>query len=212
MISTGTLYTLSAPSGAGKTSLVAALADGSTTVKVSVSHTTRPRRPGEVDGKNYHFASESEFSEMLDQGAFLEHATVFGNCYGTSRQWVEQQLATGIDVILEIDWQGAQQIKRQAPNSQAIFILPPSLEALQQRLTSRGQDDEDIIARRMAAALQEMSHYHESDYLVINDVFDTALTQLQTIIAGQHLRTEKQRAAQAELLTALLGIKNNDFS
>lgn len=205
MISTGTLYTLSAPSGAGKTSLVAALADGSTTIKVSVSHTTRARRPGETDGENYHFVSEGIFSEMLERAEFLEHATVFGNSYGTSRHWVEQHLATGIDVILEIDWQGAQQVKRQLPECQSIFILPPSLEALQQRLTTRGQDDDEIIARRMAAALEEMSHYHESDYLVINDIFATALAQLQTVMAAQHLRTQKQSAAQAELLAALLG-------
>ena len=204
MISTGTLFTLSAPSGAGKTSLVAALADASPTVQVSVSHTTRARRPGEIDGENYHFVDESGFKEMLRGAEFLEHATVFGNLYGTSRCWVEQQLATGIDVILEIDWQGAQQIKRQLPDSQSIFILPPSLDTLQQRLTNRGQDDDDIIARRMAAALEEMSHYHESDYLIVNDVFAIALAQLQTIMAGQHLRTEKQRGAQAGLLDALL--------
>ena len=205
MISTGTLYTLSAPSGAGKTSLVAALAEGSTTIKVSVSHTTRPRRPGEIDGENYHFVSEADFDKMLDRAEFLEHATVFGNSYGTSKAWVEQQLANGIDVILEIDWQGAQQIKRQLPQCLAIFILPPSLEALQQRLTTRGLDNDEIIAKRMAAALEEMSHYHESDYLIINDVFATALAELQTIMAAQHLRTEQQRAVQAKLLTALLG-------
>ena len=205
MNSAGTLYTLSAPSGAGKTSLVAALADDNTTIKVSVSHTTRAHRPGEIDGENYHFVSEGAFSEMLDRAEFLEHATVFGNFYGTSRHWVEQQLATGIDVILEIDWQGAQQVKRQLPECQSIFILPPSLEALQQRLTTRGQDDDEIIARRMAAALEEMSHYYESDYLVINDVFATALAQLQTIMAAQHLHTRKQSAAQTELLAALLG-------
>lgn len=204
MISTGTLYTLSAPSGAGKTSLVAALADGSTTIKVSVSHTTRPHRLGEVDGENYHFVSEDEFSGMLDRAEFLEHATVFGNFYGTSLRWVEQQLATGIDVILEIDWQGAQQVKQQLPECQSIFILPPSLEALQQRLTTRGQDDDEIIAKRMAAALEEMSHYHESDYLVINDVFATALAELHTIMAAQHLLTQKQQATQAKLLAALL--------
>jgi guanylate kinase len=204
MISTGTLYTLSAPSGAGKTSLVAALTDGSTTIKVSVSHTTRARRPGEVDGENYHFVSEPTFSDMLGREEFLEQATVFGNFYGTSRHWVEQQLAAGIDVILEIDWQGAQQVKRQLPACQSIFILPPSLEALQQRLTTRGQDDDDIIARRMAAALEEMSHYHASDYLVINDQFATALAQLHTIMAAQHLRTQQQSAAQAKLLEALL--------
>ncbi|MCL4106068.1 UNVERIFIED_CONTAM: hypothetical protein GTU68_058374 [Idotea baltica] len=204
MISTGTLYTLSAPSGAGKTSLVAALANSSTTVKVSVSHTTRSCRPGEIDGENYHFVSETSFGEMLDRAEFLEYATVFGNFYGTSRKWVEQQLAAGIDVILEIDWQGAQQVKQQLPECLAIFILPPSLEALQQRLTNRGQDHDEIIAKRMAAALEEMSHYHDSDYLIINDVFDTALSQLQTIMSAQHLHTHKQSTTQAKLLAALL--------
>ena len=204
MSTTGTLFTVSAPSGAGKTSLVSALVDSCETLKVSVSHTTRPQRPGETDGSNYHFVSEASFLEMLDRTEFLEHARVFSNLYGTSQIWVEQQLAAGTDVILEIDWQGAQQIKRLLPASRSIFILPPSRETLQQRLTSRGQDETDIIESRMSEAIQEMSHYAESDYLVVNDVFEQAHRDLQAIIASQRLRTDKQALAQADLLQSLL--------
>ena len=204
MSRTGTLFTVSAPSGAGKTSLVSALVDSCKALKVSVSHTTRPQRPGEVDGSNYHFISEAAFLDMLDRTEFLEHARVFGNLYGTSQVWVEQQLDAGIDVILEIDWQGAQQVKHLLPASCSIFILPPSREALQQRLTSRGQDDAEIIDGRMAQAIQEMSHYGESDYLVVNDVFEDAHQNLQGIIASQRLRTINQVKAQASLLQALL--------
>ena len=204
MNTTGTLFTVSAPSGAGKTSLVSALVDSGEDLKVSVSHTTRPQRPGETDGSNYHFVSEASFLEMLDRTEFLEHARVFGNLYGTSQVWVEQQLAAGTDVILEIDWQGAQQIKRQLPASRSIFILPPSRETLQQRLTTRGQDETDVIEGRMSEAIQEMSHYGESDYLVVNDVFEQAHRDLQAIIASQRLRTDKQAEAQANLLQSLL--------
>jgi len=204
MNSTGTLFTVSAPSGAGKTSLVSALAESCDALKVSVSHTTRPQRPGETDGANYHFVSEAGFLEMLERAEFLEHARVFGNLYGTSQVWVEQQLATGTDVILEIDWQGAQQIKHLLPASRSIFILPPSRETLEQRLTNRGQDEAEIINRRMSEAIQEMSHYAESDYLVVNDIFEQAHHDLQTIIANQRLRTDKQVEAQADLLQALL--------
>jgi guanylate kinase len=157
-MSTGTLYTVSAPSGAGKTSLVEALVQGDVHLSASVSHTTRPMRPGEQDGVNYHFVTQAAFQAMLSHNAFLEHAQVFGNYYGTSQQWVEQQLQAGRDVILEIDWQGAEQVKRLRPDSLAIFILPPSREALEQRLTKRGQDDASVIARRMAQAVDEISH------------------------------------------------------
>jgi len=204
MSSTGTLFTVSAPSGAGKTSLVAALATSYDRLQVSVSHTTRTQRPGEADGTNYHFVSEAQFVEMLDRSEFLEHARVFDNLYGTSQIWVEQQLATGIDVILEIDWQGAQQIKRLLPDSRSIFILPPSRETLQLRLTSRAQDEEAIIAQRMSAAIEEMSHYLESDYLIVNDIFQQALDDLQAVIASQRLRTDKQMKTQADLLLNLL--------
>ena len=202
--STGTLYTVSAPSGAGKTSLVSALIEQSRGVRVSVSHTTRPMRPGEVDGVNYHFVDEDTFLAMLQRTEFLEHARVFGNLYGTSRLWVEEQLAAGTDVILEIDWQGAQQVRKQLPDTRAIFILPPSREALEQRLNSRGQDDDAIIAARMDQAVKEMSHYVESDFLVINADFDRALIELQSIFTCQRLRTLRQQQALPQLLADLL--------
>jgi len=205
MSSTGTLYTVSAPSGAGKTSLVNALIRNNPSLRVSVSHTTRPRRPGEVDGVNYHFVTEPAFREMLEQAAFLEHAQVFGNLYGTSQSWVEQQLAAGTDVILEIDWQGARQVKTLMPQTQSIFILPPSRATLKQRLTERGQDDTSTIATRTAEAVQEMSHYVESDYLVVNQDFDTALAELQAIITAQRLRTARQQVELSKLLVDLLG-------
>lgn len=204
MTSSGTLYTVSAPSGAGKTSLVAALIQRCQDLRVSVSHTTRGMRPGEEDGVNYHFVSEQQFLDMLERTEFLEHAKVFGNLYGTSGIWVEEQLAAGTDVILEIDWQGALQVKRQLPDTRAIFILPPSRETLLQRLQSRGQDDEAIIATRMAEAVEEMSHYVEADFLVVNQDFDRALDELEAIINCQRLRIARQREALGELLKDLL--------
>ena len=204
MILTGTLFTVSAPSGAGKTSLVSALIDQCKDLQVSVSHTTRPIRPGEVDGVNYHFVAEEAFLAMLENAEFLEHARVFGNLYGTSQTWVEQQLSRGIDVVLEIDWQGALQVKKLMPASQSIFILPPSKATLEQRLTSRGQDDSDIIAQRMSEAVEEMSHYSESNYLIINNDFALALSELQAIITSARLRTANQVQTQAQLLQDLL--------
>ena len=196
----GTLYTVSAPSGAGKTSLVAALVDQNPSLTVSVSHTTRAMRPGEQDGVNYHFVERASFLAMLERTEFLEHAEVFGNLYGTSQLWVEEQLAAGTDVILEIDWQGARQVKRLMPATRAIFILPPSRDTLRERLTSRGQDDDTVIQRRMAQAEQEMSHYIESDFLVLNLEFDKALAELQAIVDCHRLRTP----VQAERLSATL--------
>ncbi len=196
----GTLYTVSAPSGAGKTSLVAALVEQNPTLTVSVSHTTRPMRPGEQDGVNYHFVKRETFLAMLERADFLEQAEVFGNLYGTSQLWVEEQLTAGNDVILEIDWQGARQVKRLLPDTRAIFILPPSRETLRERLTSRGQDDETVIQRRMAQAEQEMSHYIESDFLVLNREFDRALAELQAIVDCHRLRT----SVQADRLSATL--------
>ena len=201
---TGTLFTVSAPSGAGKTSLVEALLQRRQNIQVSVSHTTRPIRPGETDGINYHFVTEPVFLAMLERTEFLEHARVFGNLYGTSQLWVEKQLANGIDVILEIDWQGAEQVKRLMPDSRSIFILPPSRATLEQRLTSRGQDDSDTIQNRMSEAVEEMSHYIESDYLVINSDFDLALVELDAIVHSQGLRTQNRAPALAQLLTDLL--------
>jgi guanylate kinase len=204
MTRTGTLYTVSAPSGAGKTSLVNALLARHPDLRVSVSHTTRAMRPGEVDGVNYHFVSEATFLAMLERAEFLEHARVFGNLYGTSQIWVEEQLQAGTDVILEIDWQGAQQVKHLLPDTRAIFILPPSRETLEQRLNARGQDDPAVIQARMAEAVEEMSHYVESDFLVVNRDFDAALAELEAIITSQRLRTSRQREVQVELLRELL--------
>ncbi|WP_313089329.1 guanylate kinase [Pseudomonas sp.] len=202
--STGTLYIVSAPSGAGKTSLVKALLDAQPLVRVSVSHTTRPMRPGEVDGVNYHFVSRDAFLERLEQGEFLEHAEVFGNLYGTSQRWVEQTLEDGYDLILEIDWQGAQQVRRLMPQAQSIFILPPSQEALRQRLTNRGQDSDEVIDTRMREAVSEMTHYVEYDYLVINDDFSHALVDLQAIFRANRLRQAAQQQRFADLFKQLL--------
>jgi len=204
MTSTGTLYTVSAPSGAGKTSLVKALVERCPELVVSVSHTTRPMRPAEVDGVNYHFVSEESFAAMLERAEFLEHARVFGNLYGTSAVWVAEQLGAGLDVILEIDWQGAQQVKRLQPQTRAIFILPPSRQALRQRLSQRGQDDPVTIEARMNAAVEEMSHYVESDFLVVNDAFDRALLELQAIVTSQRLLTARHQESLTGMLQDLL--------
>ena len=204
MTSTGTLYTVSAPSGAGKTSLVNALIERCGGLQVSVSHTTRPMRPAEKEGVNYHFVSDNVFVDMLDRAEFLEHAQVFGNLYGTSSVWLEEQLDRGLDVILEIDWQGARQVKQLLPETQSIFILPPSRQALQQRLSLRGQDDPGIIEGRMNAAVAEMSHYVESDFLVVNKDFDQALDELQSIVASQRLRTARQQKILSGMLQNLL--------
>lgn len=202
-MSQGTLYVISAPSGAGKTSQVTQLLKSVEDLKVSVSHTTRPKREGEQDGVHYHFVSREDFEAMRDRGEFLEYANVFGNYYGTSQVWLQQQLDAGIDVILEIDWQGAQQVaKLMSPVS--IFILPPSREVLLQRLKGRGSDSQDVIARRTAEAITEMSHCHEFDYLVVNDDFDVAQQQLQSIIRAQRLRQSRQAEELKEMLAKLL--------
>ncbi|BAN51265.1 guanylate kinase [Metapseudomonas resinovorans] len=200
----GTLYIVSAPSGAGKTSLVKALIDAEPNIRVSVSHTTRGMRPGEVDSVNYHFTSREKFVQMLEHGDFLEHAEVFGNLYGTSQSTVLQTLAEGHDLILEIDWQGAQQVRHLMPQAKSIFILPPSQEALRQRLDNRGQDSEEIIERRMREAVSEMSHYVEYDYLVINDDFATALEDLKAIFRANQLRHAPQQVRHGVLLAQLL--------
>ena len=200
----GTLYIVSAPSGAGKTSLVKALLDSESRIRVSVSHTTRAMRPGEVDGVNYHFVSREIFGAMVERGEFLEHAQVFDNFYGTSQTWIEQTLAEGFDLILEIDWQGAQQVRRLMPQAKSIFILPPTQEALRHRLTNRGQDSGEIIERRMRDAVSEMSHYVEYDYLVINDDFAHALDDLKAIFRANQLHAEQQAKRHAGLLGELL--------
>jgi len=201
----GTLYIVSAPSGAGKSSLLRALLESMAgTLALSVSHTTRSPRPGEIDGKDYHFIDATAFREMVSQDAFLEHARVFDNFYGTSKQGVTDQLQAGLDVILEIDWQGARLIRERMPGVVSIFILPPSCEALQQRLQDRGQDDAAIIARRMRDAVSEMMHYDEYDYLVVNDVFQQAREELAAILLSRRLRLPAQCRRHAGLLAALL--------
>lgn len=204
MSNRGTLYTISAPSGAGKTSLVNALLTSVEDIRVSVSHTTRAMRPGEEDGINYHFVDEAAFVAMLNNSAFLEHAKVFNHYYGTAQAWVEDILANGEDVILEIDWQGAEQIRRLQPNCISVFILPPSPKALEQRLTERGQDDQAVIEHRLAEAQEEMSHFVEADYLVINDDFDTALAELRAVVISQRLKLASQQQKNHQLLKDLL--------
>ncbi|KXJ31205.1 MULTISPECIES: guanylate kinase [Pseudomonas] len=201
----GTLYIVSAPSGAGKTSLVKALLDALPDIRVSVSHTTRAMRPGEADGVNYHFVDCATFTNLLEHGDFLEHAEVFGNYYGTSQAALERDLAEGHDLILEIDWQGAQQVRRKLPHAQSIFILPPSQAALRQRLDNRGQDSAEIIERRMREAVSEMSHYVEYDYLIINDDFASALEDLKSIFRTRQLRLDRQQRRHDDLLVDLLG-------
>ncbi|WP_211213376.1 guanylate kinase [Amphritea japonica] len=200
----GTLYVISAPSGAGKTSLVKALLDQDKQVCVSVSHTTRGMRPGEVDGKDYNFVAMDQFNSMIEQNQFLEFAEVFTNKYGTSQVWVEQQLALGLDVILEIDWQGAQQIRLKMPDCVSLFILPPSTEELRKRLTGRGTDSDEIINQRMSEALSEMSHYPEYQYLVVNDDFNAALSDLQAVFTARRLELSRQTMKQAKILAGLL--------
>lgn len=200
----GTLYTVSAPSGAGKTTLVRALLEREPGLVLSISHTTRPRREGEHEGVDYFFVDRDEFDRMAADGAFLEHARVFDNQYGTSRQRVEEQLAGGSDVLLEIDWQGARQVRQQVAGAIPVFILPPSREALRERLTGRGQDSDEVIARRMAAAIDEMSHYDECDFLVVNDEFETALADLQAIVRAGRLRQSRQADRHRDLLRTLL--------
>jgi guanylate kinase len=201
----GTLFIVSAPSGAGKTSLVKALREDCPGLAVSVSHTTRAQRPGEQHGRDYFFVDREAFGRMVENGEFLEHARVFDNQYGTARSTVEAALARSEDVILEIDWQGARQIREVMPACRSIFVLPPSRAALEERLSARGQDDPATIARRMADAISEMSHYAEYDYLVINDDFQTALGELRAIIAASRLHTSRQSARQQRLIDGLLG-------
>ena len=200
----GTLYVISAASGAGKTSLVSAVLDQVSDIEVSVSHTTREPREGEVDGVNYHFIDSDTFQAMVDAGEFFESATVFGNMYGTSRQHIQEQLLKGKDVILEIDWQGARQIRQLMADCKSIYIVPPSIAALRERLTSRGQDDEAVIDKRMQEAVSEMSHYAEFEYLVVNDDFDEARENLAAIILGERMLLEHQQHKYAELLAELL--------
>jgi guanylate kinase len=203
-VTTACLFTISAPSGAGKTSLVKALLEKrGASVAVSVSHSTRPIRSGEVDGVAYHFVSLAEFEKMVADDEFLENARVFDNCYGTARSSVESLLTSGKHVILEIDWQGARQVKAKLPDTMGIFILPPSREQLEQRLRARGTDDETVIARRMRDADREMSHFHDAEYLVINDNFEQALFDLEAIIHSQGLTRERQASKNQPLIASI---------
>ena len=199
-----TLYVISAASGAGKTSLVSAVLQQVPEIEVSVSHTTRAPRKGEVDGVNYYFVDKDKFEKMVEAGEFYESASVFGNMYGTSRQHIQEQLLKGKDVILEIDWQGARQIRQLMADCKSIYIAPPSITALRERLSKRGQDDEAVINKRMREAISEMSHYAEFEYLVINDDFDEARDNLAAIIKGNRMLFAYQQQKHAELLAELL--------
>ena len=202
-MSKGTLFIVTAPSGAGKTSLVKALIGREQNIRVSVSHTTRAKRPNEEDGVNYHFVDKAEFMDMLQTGSFFESAEVYGNHYGTSQLWVNEQLDAGLDVILEIDWQGAVQVRNLDSNACSIFILPPSLETLKTRLLDRAQDDTETIEKRMKQAVAEISHVAEADFVVINDDFDTALEDLAAIVRSYRLTIKYQEKKQAALLGSL---------
>ena len=200
----GTLYIVSAPSGAGKTSLVRELIKQVSNLKLSVSHTTRESRSGETDAVDYHFVSTEEFLQMVSRTEFLEHAQVFSHYYGTSEIWVKDQLKSGQDVILEIDWQGATQVRRLMPAACSIFILPPSRAVLEERLRNRATDSDEVIARRLAEAKQEMSHYSEADYLIINDDFDTAVAQLESIVLSHRTKIASQSITHRETISELL--------
>ena len=200
----GILFVVAAPSGAGKTSLVHGLLDQVDDIALSVSHTTRPRRATEVNGQDYWFVDSARFQEMIAAEAFLEYAEVFGNCYGTSRHSVETALHQGKDVLLEIDWQGAQQVRHNFAEAVSIFILPPSRETLVQRLRQRGQDQPEVIDRRTRKAVEEMSHFGEFDYLVVNDDFNLALEEMACIVRAERLRQFRQRRHLQSLLSQLL--------
>ena len=201
----GSLFIVAAPSGGGKTSLVKALIQElSSSIAVSVSHTTRAMRPGETQGVDYFFVDEPTFSRMIDEGDFVEHAHVFEHLYGTSRMQIKDRLQDGIDVVLDIDWQGAQQIKQAFPDAVSVFILPPSLEVLKQRLLSRQQDASHVISKRMQRARDELSHYQEFDYLIVNDDFASAALELKAIVVAHRLRMKRQSFKQRELLSFLL--------
>jgi guanylate kinase len=200
----GTLYIISAPSGGGKTSLVNALLESVSNLEVSVSYTTRAPRPGEKEGIDYHFVDETQFQQLKKEQAFLEYATVFGHYYATSTAWVTKKIEAGIDIILEIDWQGAQQIREKMPESISIFIIPPSWEILEKRLRLRAQDEETVIKKRMADAKAELEHFDEYDYLILNENFSNALADLNAILRVRRLRSSIQKRELAPLLKTLL--------
>ncbi len=200
----GTLYIVAAPSGAGKSSIVNAVLARDPNICLSISFTSRPPRPGERHAEHYHFVSAQEFEAMVAAGDFFEYALVHGDWKGTARQSVEPQLASGKDVLLEIDWQGARQVRSKVPDAVSVFILPPSRPALEQRMRSRGQDSEEVIAQRLDAAREEMSHYTEFDYVIVNEHFDTAVDEMCAIFVASRLRREAQVARHSRLITQLL--------
>lgn len=200
----GNLFIVAAPSGGGKTSLVKKLVQTLDKVEVSISHTTRMKRPGEQHGVHYFFINDIEFNRMIEEGAFLEHATVFDHLYGTSLAQITQRLQEGIDVILDIDWQGAEQIRVFFPNVVTIFIVPPSMDALKERLLNRRQDKDEVISNRMQKAKDELSHYPEFDYLIINDNFEKAALELGAVVIADRLRTKRQVNKQSKLLSFLM--------
>ncbi|MFD0727599.1 guanylate kinase [Lysobacter brunescens] len=200
----GTLFIVAAPSGAGKSSIVNACLARDPNIALSISFTSRAPRPGERHAQHYHFVGADEFQRMIDAGDFFEWANVHGDLKGTARQSVEPQLAAGRDVLLEIDWQGAQQVRSKVPDAVGIFILPPSREALEERMRKRGQDSEDVIARRLAAAREEMSHFGEFDYVIVNEVFDTAVDEMCAIFTASRLRRNQQIQRHHEMIQQLL--------
>ena len=200
----GTLFIVAAPSGAGKSSIVNAVLARDPQIRLSISFTSRPARPGERHAQHYHFVSAAAFEEMIAAGDFFEHALVHGDWKGTARQSVEPQLAAGKDVLLEIDWQGARQVRAMIPDAVSVFILPPSRAALEERMRKRGQDSEAVIAQRLAAAREEMSHYGEFDYLIVNEDFETAVDEMCSIFTASRLRKDAQVARHAQLLMSLL--------
>ena len=200
----GTLYIVAAPSGAGKSSIVNAVLQRDANIRLSISFTSRAPRPGERHAQHYHFIGADEFQRMIDAGDFFEHALVHGDLKGTARQSVEPQLAAGRDVLLEIDWQGARQVREKVPDAVGVFILPPSREALEERMRKRGQDSDDTIARRLAAAREEMSHYHEFDYVIVNETFETAVVEMCSIFTASRLRRDAQAQRHAAMIADLL--------
>jgi guanylate kinase len=200
----GTLYIVAAPSGAGKSSIVNAVLARDPNISLSISFTSRQPRPGERHAEHYHFVSAAEFEGMVEAGDFFEHARVHGDWKGTARQSVEPQLSSGRDVLLEIDWQGARQVRNKVPGAVSVFILPPSRQALESRMRTRGQDSEEVIQQRLAAAREEMSHYGEFDYVIVNEHFDTAVDEMCAIFVASRLRREPQVARHSRLITALL--------
>lgn len=203
-MTTGSLFIVTAASGTGKTSLVKQLIATTNDLAVSISHSSRMPRPGEIDGQHYHFVSREQFSEMIEQGEFLEFAEVFDNFYGTSEKSVDYMLANGLDVILEIDWQGALQVQKIRPDAVMIFILPPDRQSLRQRLSNRGQDSQAVIEKRLNGSVHEMSQYVNFDYIVINDNFDVALAELKSIILANRLTLKKQQERHAKRIEELL--------